>query len=58
MAALARATPSTMVAALPLLIRFEDPATRPWLLQNGNGPLDAYRVTFGGSYSAVTGTWR
>ena len=41
-----------------MVIKFEDPAMRPWLLQNGTGPLDAYRATFGGQYQTITGAWR
>jgi hypothetical protein len=52
------AVPTTTLNALPLLIRFEDPAMRPWQLQNGVGPLDAYRISFGGQYTQVSGTWR
>ena len=49
---------AAMLQALPMVIKFEDPAMRPWLLQNGTGPLDAYRATFGGQYQTITGAWR
>lgn len=46
------------VSVLALLIKFEAPTTRGWLLQGGDRSLVPYRLTVANSYRSVPTTWR
>lgn len=49
---------SSTVSVLALLIKFEAPTTRGWLLQGGDRSLVPYRLTVSNSYRSVSTTWR
>lgn len=46
------------VSALALLIKFEAPTTRGWLLQGGDRTLVSYRLTAASAYRTISTTWR
>lgn len=49
---------SSTASVLALLIKFEAPTTRGWLLQGGDRSLVPYRLTVANSYRTISTTWR
>lgn len=46
------------VSVLALLIKFNSPTTRGWLLQGGDRTLVPYRFTVANAYRTISTTWR
>jgi hypothetical protein len=49
---------TTGVRALPMLVRFASPATRPWELPGGDTTSVLYEATVAGPYLPITPDWR